>query len=177
MNELVSTVISVLGILTILGQAILVFLLILLVIPKKKNSAVSRLYEFIRVNAFNFAFLVASIATFGSLFLSEVAGFIPCKLCWWQRIFMYPSALILFISLLVNDRGVAKYILPLSGIGALIAIYHYIMQLFPNILECSEETAKCSAVQFMEFGYVTIPLMAFTAFLLIIVSLLFTVRK
>lgn len=176
MNEFVSTVITALGFLTVLGQVFSVVLLGLLVMPKQKGRR-GDFYMLIKSNALNFAFVVASIATLGSLFLSEVAGFNPCKLCWWQRIFMYPATLILLISLIKNDRGVVKYVLPMSVIGAVIAAYHYIMQLFPNVLECSEEVAKCSTIQFAEFGYITIPLMALTAFVLMILSILLSSKK
>jgi len=177
MNEIVAFVISVLGYLTLFGQIIIVVLLVLLIFPKKKKSRLADLHAIFKQNALTFIFLVASIATFGSLFLSEVALYVPCKLCWWQRIFMYPTALVSLVALIKNDRGAIKYILPLSAIGALIATYHYIMQLFPNMLECSEEVAKCSTIQFAQFGYITIPVMALTAFVLLALSSLILLRK
>ncbi len=177
MNELIQPTVSVLGYLTLFTQFLIVFLVVLLVLPKKKNGRAGRLYSFFKENALNFAFLAASAAALGSLFLSEIVGFPPCKLCWWQRIFMYPSAIILFIALIKNDKGVVKYVLPLSLIGAGIAVYHYVIQLFPNLLECSEEVAKCSAIQLAQFGYITIPVMSLTAFLLVIVFLLYLLKK
>lgn len=81
---------------------------------------------------------------------------------------MYPIALVSLVSLIKNDNGVKKYIVPLAVVGALIAAYHILVQIFPQALECSDEVAKCSAVEFAQFGYITIPVMSLSAFLLII---------
>jgi len=177
MNELIPSIISALSLATVAGQILIVGLIIFFFLPKKKNTKASQIYTLLKENSLTLMFLVASASTLGSLFLSEVANLVPCQLCWWQRIFMYPQAIILLIALIKNDNGVAKYVLSLSVIGALIAIYHYIMQLFPNVLECSEEVAKCSVIQFAEFGYITIPVMSFTAFLLLGILSLIQLRK
>ncbi len=178
MNDAITDiVISALSYLTLFGQVLIPILIILLFVSLKKKNKISQLALFFKENAPTFIFIIASIATLGSLFLSEIAQFVPCKLCWWQRIFMYPTAIISLIALIRNDRKSVIYILPLSLIGALIAAYHYVMQLFPNLLECSEETAKCSTIQFAEFGYITIPVMALTAFILIATSSLFVLKK
>lgn len=177
MNELASFVISTFGYLIFFGQILVLVLVFLLFAPKKKTGKISDFQDFFKQNALTFIFIVGSSATLGSLFLSEIASFVPCTLCWWQRIFMYPIALISLIALIRNDKKAVYYILPLSIIGAGIAAYHYIMQLFPNLLECSEEVAKCSAVQFTELGYITIPLMSLTTFMLIAISSLFLIRK
>lgn len=176
-NGLTDVVITVLGYLTIIGQILIPILIVLLFISSKKKNKASQLSLYVKENALTFIFIVASIATLGSLFLSEVALFVPCKLCWWQRIFMYPTAIISFIALLRNDKKAVFYILPLSLIGAGIAAYHYIMQLFPNLLECSEEVAKCSTIQFAQYNYITIPVMALTAFVLIAISSLYLLKK
>ena len=73
-------------------------------------------------------FLVASIATGGSLFFSEVAGFIPCELCWYQRICMYPLSIISLLAALANDRRVARYLLPLPLVGAGVSVYHLLVE-------------------------------------------------
>lgn len=177
MNSLVSTVITALGYLTILGQVLTVILFLVLIIRPFAKSKFYEYYFLFKTNALTFAFIVASSATLGSLFLSEIAGFDPCKLCWYQRAFMYPLSVILLVSLVKNDKGVVKYVLPLSVIGGAIAVYHYVMQLFPTVLSCSEEVAKCSTIQFASFGYITIPLMSATAFALIILSSLIYIKK
>jgi Disulfide bond formation protein DsbB len=73
-------------------------------------------------------FLVASIATGGSLFFSEIAGFIPCELCWYQRICMYPLSIITLLAALANDRRVASYLLPLPIVGAGVSVYHLLVE-------------------------------------------------
>ena len=77
------------------------------------------------------AWIIATTSMLGSLYLSEVAKFVPCKLCWYQRICMYPLALILGIAAARRDRTVRVYVLPLAGIGAAIAAYHSWIQAFP----------------------------------------------
>jgi len=177
MNTLVSSFISALGYFTVLGQVLTVVLLVILLVQPKKKTKLYEYYSLFKSNALTFAFIVASSAALGSLFLSEIAGFDPCRLCWYQRAFMYPISIILLVSLIKNDRGVVKYVLPLSVIGGVIAVYHYVMQLFPTVLSCSEEIAKCSTIQFAQFGYITIPLMSATAFALIILSSLIYIKK
>ncbi len=122
------------------------------------------------------AFLASLIAMSGSLFYSNVAGFTPCELCWFQRIFMYPQVIILFMALWKKDKKIVDYSLALSVIGALIAGYHYLLQIgVASGLPCSAigYSVSCVKLFVMEFGYITLPLMSFTAFLLIIVSLVF----
>lgn len=177
MNELIAFVINTFGYLIFFGQVLVLFLLFLLFVPKKKSGKISNIYNIFKHNALTFIFVVASGAVLGSLFFSEIALLVPCKLCWWQRIFMYPIAIISLIALVRDDKKAVYYILPLSIIGAGIATYHYIMQLFPNLLECSEEVAKCSTIQFAELGYITIPLMSLTTFMLIGISSLYLIRK
>jgi disulfide bond formation protein DsbB len=159
---------------TLLLQIVSVGLIILLVagllIPK--NKTVKKMKGFISNNYVVLIFVASALATAGSLTLSEVLNFVPCKLCWYQRIAMYPMSVISFIALISNDRKIKKYILTLSIIGILIATYHILLQFFPTTFQCNDEVAKCSAVQFTQFGYITIPVMSFSFFLfLILVSL------
>lgn len=124
------------------------------------------------------AALVALVATTGSLYLSEVAGFVPCALCWYQRIAMYPLVVILGIAAWRNDPGVARYAGPLAGIGALIAIYHIGVQRLPGLPSgaCSLDT-PCSVIYVERFGFVTIPVMALAGFLAILTLLLVYARQ
>jgi len=169
----VSTVNLILSLLTIVGQVIIGALVILLLIRNEKFVG------FFGKNAVLFSFIVALIATFGSLFYSEVAGFEPCKLCWFQRIFMYPQTILLAIALWKKNGMLTVYnSLVLSIIGAAIAGYHYLLQIGvgPEI-PCSAVgySAACSQRFVMQFGYITIPMMAFTAFAIIL--LLMTAQK
>lgn len=144
-------------------------LLIFFYLMKPKNSNLLKVKKWVLSNSISLALIVATVATAGSLFFSEVAGYPPCKLCWYQRIFMYPLPILLGISQFSDDQTVRKYVLPLALIGFSIAVYHYFLQMFPTILPCSDEVASCAAKQFAYFGYITIPLMSASAFLLIII--------
>jgi disulfide bond formation protein DsbB len=117
---------------------------------------------------------IALLSTAGSLFYSEHAHFIPCRLCWFQRIGMYPLAAILLIAAWRRDvRGGVFYSLPLAIFGSIVAIYHIYIEYNP-----SAETAACKVgapctIKWIDkLGYITIPVLALTAFLAIIVLLL-----
>lgn len=115
------------------------------------------------------ALLAAWIAMLGSLYFSEVAGYIPCAFCWYQRILMYPLALILAVGLLRRDRSLPFYVLPLSILGIGFAIYHYLMQktaFFRDLSTC-EVGVPCTGIWINWFGFVTIPFLALIAFFVI----------
>jgi disulfide bond formation protein DsbB len=119
-----------------------------------------------------FALAVALVATLGSLYFSEMRHYIPCRLCWFQRIFMYPLALIIPIGLLRRDPNLRFYVLPMAGIGGLIALYHVLLQktnLFEESAACLA-TVPCSGQYISWFGFVSIPVLALTAFVLILLS-------
>ncbi len=119
------------------------------------------------------ALLAAWIAMGGSLFFSEVLGWLPCELCWYQRIFMYPLAFILAIGILRRDRGLYLYVLPLSLFGGLISLYHYLLiktNIFPPP-EC-KAGVSCTVDYLNWFGFINIPFLALTAFLIISVMMI-----
>lgn len=123
--------------------------------------------------------LVASwIAMCGSLFMSEALGWIPCQWCWYQRIFMYPIALILPVGLLKRDRNVAAYTLTLSVIGICASTYHILLQKVPEIARFETCTigVPCSADYLNWFGFITIPMLAWVAFAAIIIGSLLALR-
>lgn len=142
----------------------------------KKQSFVQKISKYIGENAVAASLLVATMATVSSLFLSEVAGFPPCKLCWFQRIFMYPQVIVLGAVLLLNDMKARIIALILSIIGFVIAVYHILVQFFPASFKCSDEIANCALKSFTYYGYITIPVMSATTFLMIIVLLIFSFR-
>lgn len=112
------------------------------------------------------ALVVALLGAIGSVLFSEVIGFEPCVLCWIARIFLYPQIIILFIAIIRKDKNIAPYILGLSIPGAIISLYQAYTQLGGHsITECTSVGGSCSKVYILEYGYITIPLMAFTAFL------------
>lgn len=114
------------------------------------------------------AFIVALTAMLGSLYYSEIAHFIPCSLCWYQRILMYPVALILLIGLIEQDELVYKYVLPFSVVGIFVSSYHCLIErgVFSDTAACTVGV-PCSIRYVNYLGFITIPLMALTAFILI----------
>jgi disulfide bond formation protein DsbB len=134
-------------------------------------DAYSKLTDFIQDYALELAFLQASIATAGSLFMSNVLQWTPCRLCWFQRIFMYPLVLILGVSILFNSRDVKDYVIPLTLIGIPIAGYHFITQRVEQFhaAGCSITQVSCATEYTFHFGYITIPAMALTAFIVVLI--------
>lgn len=116
------------------------------------------------------AFVVATVATIGSLYYSQVADLVPCELCWYQRICMYPLVIVLGIGWWRRDPTSLWYAIPLAAVGAGIAGYHVLVERYPSLgsgLSCSVE-APCTVPYFREFGWVTIAVMSLGGFLAII---------
>ncbi|WP_217585999.1 disulfide oxidoreductase [Lentibacillus saliphilus] len=112
----------------------------------------------------------ALVATAGSLFYSEVMAYIPCELCWIQRIFMYPLVVIYGIAAWKKDIAHAQAGLILSSIGLLVSTWHYLTQKLPLLQQAGDAcgAVPCSASYVNYFGFVTIPFLAGVAFLVII---------
>jgi disulfide bond formation protein DsbB len=112
----------------------------------------------------------ALTAMLGSLYYSEIAGFVPCTLCWYQRILMYPLTLIILVGIFKQDEYLPDYVLPFSVIGMGISTYHYLVEL--GVLDHPAACAvgiPCNVRWVNYFGFVTIPFMALTAFMMITV--------
>lgn len=167
MMSLIS-IINVLLALGIIAGQIFVVLLVLyfLVFGKQKNALVDGIAK----HGMLLAFLVALVSTCGSLFYSQIAGFPPCDLCWFQRIFIYPQVVLLGLALIKKDSHIVDYALALLGVGTLISLYHNYIYYFNNGLNayCQVASGSVSCIKryVFEFGYITIPVMALTAFLL-----------
>ena len=116
-------------------------------------------------------FAVAAIATAGSLYFSEVANYVPCRLCWYQRIAMYPIAVVALVGLVRRDRAARWYFLPMAVVGAAISTYHVLIEWgWVNDSEsCALFGPSCADVWFEAFGFVTLALMALAGFVSIIV--------
>ena len=119
------------------------------------------------------AWLVALSATLGALFIGEVMGQTPCLLCWYQRIFMFPLALILPVGLFPYDRKAVRYALPLAASGWLIAAFHQLLVagVIPEAIKPCMQGVPCSEKGIEWFGFVTIPLLSLAAFTTIITLL------
>ena len=117
--------------------------------------------------------LAAAVTTtcmVGSLYFSEIVGYVPCRLCWYQRAAMYPLAILLIWFTVRRSERIAFVTVPLAAIGGAIAIYHWLYERWPALDTgvCSKEV-PCNAVWFEYFGFVTLAFMAFTGFFATIV--------
>lgn len=121
------------------------------------------------VTALTGAFGIAAVATAGSLTFSEVYHYTPCELCWVQRIAMYPLALLLGIAAVRRDLDVRRYALPLSIGGALVSVWHVLVQRVPAMASTTscEATAPCTGIWVEALGVLTIPTMAGIGFIAI----------
>lgn len=115
------------------------------------------------------AWLIAALSTLGALFMGEVMGLTPCVLCWYQRIAMFPLVLVLTAGLFPLDARVVRYALPLAIGGLLLAAYHVLLSVgvIPAAMAPCAQGVPCGKIQVQWFGFVTIPLLSFAAFLAI----------
>lgn len=139
----------------------------------RRRVALARLVnETVSETSLWLAWIVAAGAMAGSLYMSEVANYVPCTLCWYQRIPMYSLAVIVFVAAIRRDLSVRWYALPLAIIGLVISVYHYFVEWFPQIeTNVCSLTLPCSNVWFREFGFISLPLMAASAFTFVIAVL------
>jgi disulfide bond formation protein DsbB len=113
---------------------------------------------------------IAAVATGGSLLLSEVAGYVPCVLCWYQRIAMYPLVVVLGVASMRRDAQVWRTVVPLTGVGAVIASWHIAIERWPTLgSELCDPAAPCALRWVEEFGFLTLPTMALIGFVAITV--------
>jgi disulfide bond formation protein DsbB len=174
--QLIPTATQIFSILTIICQIGIVIIIISLLI---KHPITKGILKFFGKYALLLAFLIALVSTLGSLFYSEIAQFTPCKLCWYQRILMYPQVILLGMGYARKDKTIGLYSIVLSSLGAIIALYHYLLQIgtIGEILPCTTVgySVSCAEKFVMSYGYITIPMMSLSAFLLIL--LLMIVQK
>jgi hypothetical protein len=171
----VSTVELFYALLALVANALVIGLVALAVSARRSPAAresLDGLRSSLGSGALLAGFVVAVLATIGSLFFSEVAHFEPCRLCWYQRIAMYPLVVILGIAAWRRDPAVRRYAAPVAVIGALIATYHYALEWLPWLDSgaCSAST-PCTIIWFREFGFISLPYLALSAFLLIVALL------
>ena len=165
-----------LAVLGVIGQVVAVALLL---IGALWLVHVRRPLELLRSAVWGYelwlAFVVAAVATGGSLFFSEIAHFPPCELCWYQRICMYPLSILTLSAALLNDHRMARYLLPFPVIGAGVSTYHLLVE--NGVVEQQQAClisapGGCATKWINEFGFVTIPTLALTAFALVFAFLL-----
>lgn len=125
------------------------------------------------------AWIVAAVATMGSLFFSEIMLYPPCVLCWYQRICMYPLTLLFLVGLFPISKSVVRFTLPLVGIGFFTAFYHNLLyyKILPESAAPCVQGISCTSVHIEWLGFITIPFLSLTAFTLILILLVLTYRK
>ncbi len=136
-----------------------------------EHNFLDRIEELIGERYRELGLLLALIATSGSLYMSNVLGWTPCRLCWFQRILIYPIVVLLGAALLLEKDDVADYVIPLAMIGIPISGYHYLVQRVEQFHSagCSVFSVSCSTEYTFYLGYITIPMMALTALAAILV--------
>jgi disulfide bond formation protein DsbB len=158
-------------VLTILADAVVVatalFALACAVSPRARRAWRSTA-AFLGPQSLLLAWIVSIVTTVGSLWYSEHFHFLPCELCWYQRILMYPLVVILGVGWFRRDRSVWITALPFLAIGPFVSLYHWLVERVPSFAEgtsCSID-APCSAPYFEKLGFVTLAWMALSSFLL-----------
>ncbi len=161
-----------LGVLAIVAVAVAIVLVFALVRPAGRAWLRATFSDRER-HPIGWAWVAVLLATAGSLYFSEVMGFIPCLLCWYQRIAMYPLLLVLGVGVLRGDPGVWRYALPLSLIGLSVSAYHVALQYQPSleIVPCTTGV-PCTMRYVAVFGFISIPAMAGAVFMMVSALLL-----
>lgn len=120
------------------------------------------------------AWTQALVAMLGSLFFSEILKYPPCVLCWYQRICIYPLVLIIPVGIINKDKNLPLYVLPLSAVGLTISLFHNLLyyKWIPDTMAPCVSGVSCTTKFIEWFGFVTIPLLAFVAFLVITICML-----
>ena len=119
------------------------------------------------------AFALSLLGSILTLYYSDVLGFEPCPLCWWQRIFLYPQVFLMGMAAWKRDLYIAEYSIVLSIFGAGVALYQHALQMLPGSgLPCPATGVSCAQRIVFEFNYITFPLMAFSLFAFLIVLML-----
>ena len=148
-----------LAILAIAAEVVVIIAVVLAIVGRWSVVA-----DTVGPQAIPLALLVAVVSMVGSLYFSEGAHFIPCKLCWYQRICMYPLVPVLGLAVIRRESAIRPYAALLAGIGIVISIYHIVVERFPSLESATCDPANpCSLIWVKRFGYVTIPTMAASA--------------
>jgi len=155
---------------------LVVVVALVLAVGSRLSPALARakasVVETVGPQALTLAAVVALVCTLGSLYLSEVAHFVPCRLCWYQRTAMYPLVVVLGVAAVRRDLGVRLTGAILAGIGACVSVWHLLVERYPNLESSAcDPTNPCSFKWVEEWGYLTIPGMALSGFALILVLL------
>lgn len=151
-------------------------------IAARWSKGAARALEDLRVDLERFgvplAFAVAATAMLGSLYFSEVAHFVPCALCWYQRIAMYSLAIILLVATIRGDRNIRVYGITLALVGLAVSTYHYLVEWYPTLeTDVCSTGLSCSIVWFRSMGFMSLAYMAGSGFAFIALALALTPSK
>ncbi len=133
-------------------------------------------FSYVHKFAIELIFIVSLGAMVFSLWYSNVVNFPPCELCWIQRIFMYPQVLLSFIAIFKKDKRIIEYLLPMTILGGLVALYQSLVHwgIGVGLFACTAAGSECAKVFVHEYGYITIPFMALSSFIyLLTVTLIY----
>ena len=130
-------------------------------------------------NSLLFMWVVSLVATLGSLYFSEIRGYIPCTMCWFQRIFMYPIVIITTVAIIQKNAKIALTTAVFSVIGGCISLYHYGVQKIDFLTESAPACGlvSCTGQYINWLGFITIPFLALTAFILIAITSFYMIRQ
>lgn len=134
--------------------------------------------QLLKNNILYIALIQSIVAFLGSMYFSNILMYPPCVLCWYQRIAMYPLILILAAGILLKDKKIHIYVLPLTLVGFVISVYHNLLyyKIIPDTLAPCSTGVSCTTTYVEYFGFITIPLLALIAFTVILVSVLVHMR-
>lgn len=153
-----------------LGTILSDIFLILIVLYFWLIKGDDKIKQFFKKNGLLLAWLIALASVLFSLYYSEIVGFEPCSLCWWSRVFTYPQAIILGMAYFKKEyKNSISYCLVLTILGTIISLYqNYLQYGGTGLFACSSTAVSCTKLYVFEFGFVTIPIMSLTVFLLLL---------
>lgn len=163
-----SNITPLIGFLTLISNITFAIVLIVTFIHSKTRA---KLYSFVHTYVLQLLFFSILSAVVGSLIYSDIVGFPPCDLCWWQRIFMYPQLVILAVAMYKKDKTIIDYLVPLSVLGAAVALFQSFIQWgfsFGVAGGCASVGGECAKVYFTQYSYITIPVMSLSVFAYVI---------
>ena len=138
------------------------------------------IWSWFKRNVLYFAWGTSFAALAGSMYFSEVKHFLPCTLCWYQRILMYPLVLIIAVAIVKKDQKVADYVLPLAALGGLVALYQFFLTqgwVSDTLARCSLSGISCTTRYVEWLGFINIPFMSLVSFVFIAFCMLIYIKE
>ena len=157
---------------TIFLQVVILIIFVCLLVFRTRDNPILLFFK-------RYTFILGFLGAFGafalSLFYSEIVGFPPCELCWIQRIFLYPQLILFGMELYKRERSIVDFSIVFASLGSIVSVYHIFVEAgLATGSSCANPTSggvSCAVRYIYEFGYVTMPIMALTLSLFIIILL------